>query len=156
MPSSPHSSPVSATCRPRLEASVARLEWQPSRLLSALLVLLGVLAATAVFASELPTAAAACLAAAALLHGLRLAARERGRACVRVVWDGRSGRVSVDDAPAADGRLHWRGPLALLRWRDAQGRVRRLAFWPDVLDAGQRRALRLAGGDNAGRRRPLP
>ncbi|WP_210237561.1 hypothetical protein, partial [Mesorhizobium sp. M8A.F.Ca.ET.142.01.1.1] len=43
------------------------------------------------------------------------------------------------DAP----RLIVRGPWLLLLWR-AGGRRQRLLFWPDVLDSGQRRELRLA------------
>ncbi len=152
MPKSPHSSPASETCRPT-EAFEGRFEWRPSRLLGAFLILLGGLAACAVLGSEMPRPAAWCVAAAALLHALRIAMRERGKAPVRVVWDGRAGGVSVDGERVADAELHWRGPLAFLRWRDAQRRVHRLAFWPDTLDAKQRRALRLVArtGDAPGR-----
>ena len=145
MPESPNSSHASAACRPRAEGAAGRIEWRPSRLLAAFLALLGALAAGAVLASEMPRMAAWCLAAAALVHGLRLAMRERARAPVGVAWGGRAGTVSVDGVPVQGAQLHWRGPLAFLRWRDAEG-WRRLAFWPDVLDASQRRTLRLAAG----------
>ncbi|WP_231734445.1 hypothetical protein [Noviluteimonas gilva] len=46
--------------------------------------------------------------------------------------------------PLTHHHVHWRGTLAFLRARDAQGRTHRLAFWPDTLDARGRRALRLA------------
>ncbi len=173
MPQSPHSSHASGSCRPPtkifggrppteafggrppteafggrppIEALAGGLEWRPSRLLAALLILLGLLAACAVLASEMPRAAAWCVAAAAWLHALRGAALECGKAPVRVLWDGNAGVVSVDGTRVTDAELHWRGPLAFLRWRDAQRRVHRLDFWPDVLDAQQRRALRLAAG----------
>jgi toxin CptA len=113
-------------------------------MLAAALIVLGLLAGWAVLASEMPRGAAVCLAGAALLHGVRSAAREYGRAPVRIAWDGGTGIVSVDGVAMQGAELHWRGPLTFLRWRDAQGRVRRLAFWPDALDRQQRRALRLA------------
>jgi toxin CptA len=127
-----------------LEPPAARLDWRPSRLLAAVLVGLGLLAGWAVLASEMPRGAAACLAAAALLHGLRSAARECGRAPVQIAWHGARGIASVDGVAVQGAELHWRGPLAFLRWRDRQGHTHRLAFWPDTLDRQQRRALRLA------------
>ena len=159
MPESPNSSHASAACRPRAEGAAGRVEWRPSRLLAAFLALLGPLAAGAVLASEMPRAAAWCLAAAALVHALRLAMRERARAPVDVACGGRAGAVSVDGVPVEGAELHWRGSLAFLRWRDTNGRVCRLAFWPDTLDAKQRRALRLAAesGDVSGSlEAPLP
>jgi hypothetical protein len=53
------------------------------------------------------------------------------------------------DAP----RLVVRGPWLLLLWR-AGRRRRRLLFWPDVLDSGQRRELRLAVAARSVSRRP--
>jgi len=53
------------------------------------------------------------------------------------------------DAP----RLVVRGPWLLLLWREDRRR-RRLLFWPDVLDPGQRRELRLAVAARAVSRRP--
>jgi toxin CptA len=41
-------------------------------------------------------------------------------------------------------RVRWRGPLAFLRWRDPDGRARRLVFWPDTLPAAARGELKLA------------
>jgi toxin CptA len=52
--------------------------------------------------------------------------------------------VSVDGARVEDFTVHWRGPLAFARWRDGQGGVHRLAWWPDTLPASARRELRLA------------
>jgi toxin CptA len=132
-----------------------RLEWRPSRLLQALLILLGVLAAVAVLASEMPRPFAWPGAFAALGHGAWRARRE-GRSPRRLFWFPGDGRLpTVDGTPMLDARLLWRGPLAFLRWRErAGGRWRRAAWWPDTLPAPQRRELRLAAGDgDAGRHR---
>jgi len=50
-------------------------------------------------------------------------------------------------------RLVVRGPWLLLLWREDRRR-RRLLFWPDVLDSGQRRELRLAVAARSVSRRP--
>lgn len=123
-----------------------RLEWRPSRLLAAWLLVMGVLAAIAVLASDMPRGAAWLIALAALLHAWQLAARERGRAPVALDWDGRAGVVRIDGVAVDGARLRWRGPLAFLSWRDAHGRTRHLAWWPDTLPAACRRELRLAAG----------
>ncbi|MBD9469221.1 hypothetical protein [Pseudoxanthomonas sp. PXM01] len=132
-----------------------RLEWRPSRLLQASLILLGVLAATSVLTSEMPRLFAWPAAIAALAHGV-WRARTEGRRHPQAFWFPGNGRPpTVDGRPMVDARLHWRGPLAFLRWRDqAGGRWRRAAWWPDTLPAAQRRELRLAAGDrDAGRHR---
>ncbi|HZF97715.1 MAG TPA: hypothetical protein VEY92_05645 [Pseudoxanthomonas sp.] len=69
--------------------------------------------------------------------------------------DGRP--ASVDDLPVDAMRVAWRGPLAFARWQDRNGRIRRLAWWPDTLPAGKRRELRLAAdaAPAAQRRRPM-
>nr|WP_243381713.1 hypothetical protein [Stenotrophomonas lactitubi] len=51
--------------------------------------------------------------------------------------------LRVDGQDIAEPRLVVRGPWLLLQWREGWHR-RRLLFWPDVLDRGQRRELRLA------------
>jgi len=50
-------------------------------------------------------------------------------------------------------RLVVRGAWLLLSWREGRRR-RHLLFWPDVLDSGQRRELRLAVAARAVSRRP--
>ncbi len=132
-----------------------RLEWRPSRLLQAALILLGLLAAVAVLGSEMPRLFAWPFAVFALGHGAWQARRE-GRSARLVFWFPGNGRPpSVDGTPMLDARLDWRGPLAFLRWRErAGGRWRRGAWGPDTLPAAQRRELRLAAGDgDAGRHR---
>jgi len=107
------------------------------------LCLLGALAALSVLASEMPRAVAWPLAAAALAWGLWSAVRNHRAAPRRLCWV--AGRApEIDGVAAAGAVLHWRGPLAFLRWRDGDGRTRRMAWWPDTLPAAARRELRLA------------
>ncbi|KRA74213.1 hypothetical protein ASD78_11990 [Lysobacter sp. Root667] len=133
MPSSTRSSNASAPCR---------LEWRPSRRLAAALVLIGALAAWATLASELPLPLAVLFAAAALSYSAWLARRElRSRPQWMVVA---ADAVRLDGVALDQATLEWRGPLALLRYRDGDGRPRQRIWWPDTLDAAGRRELRLA------------
>ena len=138
MPNSLRSSHASETCR---------LDWRPSRLLAALLVLISVLGAVAVLASGMPAGMGWPLAAAALVHGVQAAARQRAKPRREVVWDGHAGLVRVDGIVVEAPALQWRGPLACVSWRGRDGRRRRLLFWPDVLHARPRRELRLAAAN---------
>lgn len=133
MPNSTRSSNASAPCR---------LEWRPSRALACALALIGLLAAISVLASELPAPWSWPAAVAAALYGAWLARRElRARPQQLLVSaDG----VSLDGVPLDQPLLQWRGPLAFLRYRDAAGRLRHRAWWPDTLDSTGRRELRLA------------
>ena len=130
-------------------SEICRIEWRASRLLATLLMLLGVLGAFAALASEMPRGAAWPLALAAVVHGIAEAQRLVLRPSVSMVWDGHAAVVAIDGMAVDAAELQWRGPLAFLRYRDASGDLRRLAWWPDTLDARQRRELRLAAG-------PLP
>ncbi len=147
MANSPTSSSVSAPCR---------LEWRPSRLLAGALVLLGAAAVLAVLASEMPRGLAWPLGVAAGLWGLRLARDETRRPVQHWVFPA-DGRVTVDGVRVREPVLVWRGPLAILRWRDGQGRRHGLGWWPDTLPAAARRELRLAAGmaDASRDRRPM-
>ncbi|MDR7068921.1 hypothetical protein J2X02_001772 [Pseudoxanthomonas japonensis] len=132
-----------------------RLEWRPSRLLQALLILLGVLGALSVLASEMPRPFALPIAIAALGCGAWQARREGRKPRLAFWFPGNDRPPTADGAPMRDTRLHWRGPLAFLRWREQPGgHWRHAAWWPDTLPAAQRRELRLAAGDEgAGRHR---
>lgn len=144
MTPSPHWSHASASCLPdRAGPGECRIAWRPSRIEARAVLALGGLAGASGFATELPVAAAALLAAACLLHGWRLARRGLARAPVELVWQG-AGALAVDGHAVDAAALQWRGPLAFLRYRDRDGRVRRRVFWPDVLDPPARRELRLA------------
>ncbi len=132
-----------------------RLEWRPSRLLQALLILLGVLGAVSVLACEMPRPFAWPIAIGALAYGGWRARRE-GRKPSRAFWfPGNARTLTVDGEPMHEAHLQWRGPLAFLRWRErGTRRWRRAAWWPDTLPARQRRELRLAAGEgDAGRHR---
>ncbi|GGK07955.1 hypothetical protein [Luteimonas terricola] len=130
--------------RPWSSASApCRIDWRPSRCLTAALLSLALLAPIAVLASELPVAAAWLLAAAALVQGMHLALRERRRAPRSLLFTA-DGRLLVDDIEASGVQLQWRGPLAFLAWHDPDGRRDRLVWWPDTLPPRWRRELRLA------------
>ncbi|QCW26787.1 hypothetical protein FE772_15195 [Lysobacter enzymogenes] len=116
------------------------VDWRPSRLLAAALAALGLLAGVAALASELPAHLAGPWPRWRRVgRGWR---RELRRPPRRLRLAG--ARAWLDDAPIAQAGLYWRGPLARLEFRDAQGRRGRLLWWPDSLDAHGRRELRLA------------
>lgn len=143
MPRSNRSSPASAHSRPPAEAAGCRLERRPSHWLAAALALLGALAAFAVLASEMPRTAAWPLALAALAHGAWLAWREASAEPGEIVVAANC-RCSVDGRAVEALRVRWRGPLAFVQWREADGRRGAHVFWPDALPAARRRELRLA------------
>lgn len=140
MSKSHRSSSASATCR---------LEWRPSRLIKAWLVLLVVLSPIGLLASGLPRALAWPLAAIAGFCAWREASRYRASP-VRLLLVAAEGPLRVDGEPYEHWRLRWRGPLAFISWFDAQGRRQALSFWPDTLATAQRRELRLATPNEAG------
>lgn len=123
-------------------SAICRLDWRPSPQLALGLVVLGALAAFSALASEMPRGAAWPLAGLALMDGAWLGSRHRRQAGRVLRWV--AGRPpELDGWPLRDASLHWRGPLAFLRWRDADGRTRRLAWWPDTLSRASRRELKL-------------
>ncbi|GAB2516824.1 hypothetical protein [Lysobacter humi (ex Lee et al. 2017)] len=106
-----------------------------------MLALLGALAVPAVLVSAMPRAVAVPVALVAVLASLRAVRRELCRPGMRMEFLA-DGRVTADARPLDDVRLCWQGPLAILDARDG-GRRLRLVGWPDVLDRGVRRELRL-------------
>ena len=146
MPNSPDLLIASAPCHPPRESFAGRLQWQPSRLLSLALVLMGLLAGLSVIASEMPLAWSVPLALLAAGDGVRQARRELARPARWLV----AGTADTLPGPTLDGQpiseltVQWRGPLAFMRFRDADRRWQRLAWWPDTLDSRGRRELRLA------------
>lgn len=127
-------------------SEICRLEWRPSRLLSALMVTLAALAAMSVLASDMPAIAAWPLAIVATCHGVVLARRQLHRPPMAIVWNGHADVVSVDGVPVEEPILQWRGPLAFLTWHRPGGGRGRLSWWPDTLPPAARRELRLAAG----------
>ncbi|MFT3762720.1 MAG: hypothetical protein QM761_08970 [Pseudoxanthomonas sp.] len=146
MPNSFRSSSASAGCSPPTNAPGCRLEWRPSRWLLAALALISLLAAFSVLASEMPRIAAWPLALAALGYGIWTIRREAGRPAREFVFPGNASPAMLDGRPLEAVRVHWRGPLAFVQWREADGRAGRLSFWPDTLPPPRRRELRLAAG----------
>jgi toxin CptA len=143
MPNSPHSSSASASFRPPTEAFEGRSDWKPSAVLRIALIALGLLAGLSLLASDLSPAFAWPAAFVATGWGAWLARRESRREPFDIHWRA-DGNLLVAGERADAAELHWRGPLAFLSWRDAAGRRRRLAWWPDTLPAPRRRELRLA------------
>lgn len=137
MPHSTHSFNACAACR---------LEWRPSRWVIAMLLALGALGGCSLLASDLAPLAAWPCAALALACGLWLARHEARKPRRQLLWLGGEGPVSLDGQVLPAAELHWRGPLAFLRWRGEDGRLRHLSWWPDTLPAAARRELRLVAG----------
>jgi toxin CptA len=122
-----------------------RLEWRPSRWLAGAQAMLGALAALSLPMSALSSPWDAIGSALAVAWGLFSARRILSAPPRLLVWPA-TGAPRVDGIAIDDARLHWRGPLAFLEWRDASGRRRRLSWWPDTLPPERRRELRLAAG----------
>ncbi len=127
MPTSPRSSSTSASCR---------FELRPSRLGQA--ALLGLAGLGAFCALAWPSALLLGVAARAQLRRYR-----RMPACVVDVVP-ESGRMRCDGQPLRALRLRVRGPLTFVGWQRMDGRWTWRLFWPDRLDAAQRRELQLA------------
>ncbi len=125
-------------------AGVRRFQWRPSRWMMFALLLLAVLAPLAIIDSALPRAVAWPAAVAALAHGAWLARREWSQSGRLLVVPTGLDPVTLDGKALDEVQVHWRGPLAFVRWRRDRNRSGHLAWWPDILPAGQRRELKLA------------
>ena len=132
-----------------------RLEWRPSRWLLASIALITLLAVLSLHASDMPGWLAWLLSGPVLFLGFRTLTKEWHRPPVLLVFRGRDLPVLVDGQAARDLVVQWRGPLAFVRWRDADSLTRRLSWWPDTLPPARRRELRLAA-DLLGASRPDP
>lgn len=140
MPRSHSSWKGSASCR---------LEWRPSRLASVMLGVLGGLAVVALFGSALPRAGAGAASVLAIGYDLHLLRRYLRSPVRRLVIPGGTSACMLDGAALARLVVQWRGPLAFLAWCDVAGQRGHLVWWPDTLDARQRRELRLAADEAA-------
>ena len=142
MPNSTPSSNRSAHFRTRPDGASARIRWRPSRLLQVALGALTVCACVSVWLSELPLLLA-CIATPLLLAAGALRIRHEARRPARLLVIDVGGTVSLDGRPLDGARLHWRGPILRLDWRE-DGRGHALLWWPDTLPPARRRELRLA------------
>ena len=102
------------------------------------------LAPLSLLASDLPRAWASPAAVLALAWAAFDANRHRLRPPRGLLIPAGRGQAQCDGVAIADLQVAWRGPLAFLRWRDADGSVQRVSLWPDTLDTASRRELRLA------------
>lgn len=127
-------------------SATCRIEWRPSRWLLATLALIALLAAFSILESEMPRLAVWPLALLALGYGVWTVRREAKRPVREFVFPGNASPVLLDGQPVEDVVVHWRGPLAFIRWKGSVGRAGRLSFWPDTLPPARRRELRLAVG----------
>lgn len=127
----------SAHCQP------ITLDWRPSPQVAAILAGLTLLAPYSLVASDLPAGWSLPLAVAAVLAGVRAMRRYARRSPATFVVPTR-GQVTRNGQPLAGFDVQWRGPLAFLRWREPGGSTRHAVFFPDTLDAGLRRELKLA------------
>jgi toxin CptA len=134
---------MSKSRRSSIASAPCRIEWRPSRWPGAMLWSLAVLAPLSLLASDLPRAWAWPLALLACAWAIFDARRYRAMPPRQLtIPDGR--RAATCDGERIDAlQVGWRGPLAFLRWRDAQGRRQRASCWPDTLPAGMRRELRI-------------
>ena len=128
-------------------SSTCRIDWRPSRWLARGLCLLGLLAGLSLLLSALPVSLRWPLAALAVAEGWRLARREQRRASITLSVSGATLRImngNEEGAALRAPRLREQGPLTLLCATLPGGRLLRLAWWPDTLNAAGRRQLRLA------------
>ena len=109
-----------------------------------MLLALGLLSSFATMASALSLLVSIPLATLALAHGACLSWRELVHPAHGLVIPLNATAATIDGEEMNDLALQWRGSLAFLKWRDRQGRRRRLFGWPDNLDVAARRELRLA------------
>jgi len=88
--------------------------------------MLGALAALSLQMSALSSPWDAAGSALAVAWGLVSARRILSAPPRLLVWPA-TGAPRLDGIAIDGARLHWRGPLAFLEWRDANGRRRRLS-----------------------------
>lgn len=117
-----------------------RIEAGRSRLLTGCLAALGPVGAACWWMSAAPALLAAAGSSMWIVVAASLARREWGRATRSVVLG--AGAACIDGRPVDGFSVDWRGMLTILEWRDS-GRAVRWLLFPDVVDAAQRRELRL-------------
>ena len=135
---------MSKSRRSSITSAPCRLEWRPSRWVGAALCSLVLLAPFCLLASDLPRGWAWPLAVLAAVLAIRDARRYLRQPPCRLLIPAGRGATLCDDVAVERLQVHWRGPLAFLRWREGDGRTRRLVFAPDTLPPAFRRELKLA------------
>lgn len=140
----------SPSCR---RSSPSSLEWRPSRLQAAAQLAVLLAAPLLLRASDLPSRLLMPAVVLAWSVGLAELAWRQRRPRVQVLLPMPPEPLQVAGQDVDAPQLVVRGPWLLLLWREGRRR-RRLLFWPDVLDSGQRRELRLAVAARGVSRRP--
>ncbi|HEL2980909.1 TPA: hypothetical protein UMB92_003799 [Stenotrophomonas maltophilia] len=140
----------SPSCR---RSSPSSLEWRPSRqqAVAQLIVLLAT--PWLLRASDLPPRLLMPVVLLAWAIGVTQLVWRLRRPRMQVLLSAQPEPLRVAGKPVEAPQLVVRGPWLLLLWREGRRR-RRLLFWPDVLDSGQRRELRLAVAARGVSRRP--
>ncbi|MEV5118398.1 MULTISPECIES: hypothetical protein [Stenotrophomonas] len=134
-------------------SSPSSLEWRPSRLQAGAQLAVLLAAPWLLRASDLPPAHLVPALIGVWVLGLAELAWRLRRPRVLLQLPPAPEPLRVDGHDIPEPRLVVRGPWLLLQWREGWRR-RRLLFWPDVLDRGQRRELRLAVSARAVSRQP--
>ncbi|HED4877509.1 TPA: hypothetical protein R4K21_003334 [Stenotrophomonas maltophilia] len=134
-------------------SSPSSLEWRPSRLHASAQLAVLLAAPWLLRASDLPPAHLVPVLIGVWVLGLAELAWRMRRPRASLQLPPLPEPLRVDGQDIAEPRLVVRGPWLLLQWREGWRR-RRLLFWPDVLDRGQRRELRLAVSARAVSRKP--
>ena len=140
----------SPSCR---RSSPSSLEWRPSRLQAAAQLVVLLAAPLLLRASDLPSRLLMPAVVLAWSVGLAELAWRQRRPRVQVLLPMPPEPLQVAGQDVDAPQLVVRGPWLLLLWREDRRR-QRLLFWPDVLDSGQRRELRLAVAARAVSRQP--
>ncbi len=135
---------MSKSRRSSIASAPCRIEWRPSRWVSAMAWSLVVLGPVSLLASDLHRGWAWPLALLALWWAAFDANRYRRQSSLQLMIPAGKGQARCNGEGIDGLRVDWRGPLAFLSWRVAGGSVQRASFWPDTLDSCQRRELRLA------------
>ena len=123
---------MSKSRRSSIASVPCRLEWRPSRWLGAMSWALALLACVI---ERLRAECAAENHVTVYVPNAPLTPLAEGVQCDTC--------AGLDGAPIVDLRFGWRGPLAFACWRDGTGRSHRASWWPDTLDAGMRRELKV-------------
>jgi toxin CptA len=135
---------MSKSRRSSIRSAPFRIEWRPSRWVSAMLWVLALCAPFSLWMSDMPLAFAWPLALVVAAFGAVDASRYRRASSIALVIPVGRGYPSCDGKPMRELVVEWRGPLAFLRWRGPDGHMQGVVFWPDTLPSGSRRELRLA------------
>ncbi len=140
-------------------SSICRIDWRPSRLLQAALLALGLLAALSLWLSDLPWWPAIAAGIVSVVAAIHVAQKESVRPACSITWQAGTDTASVNFAGRTESwsspKANFRGAIAAFTGVDESGRRRRLLWWPDTLDARERRRFRLVASEAVHEKAPL-